>query len=52
MIKSFNTKFTDNEVESWPGSTVGVKMEYYNTVHSIASPLTAREHVAAPQSDW
>ena len=35
MIKSFKTKFTDNEVETWPA--VDVKMEYYFTVHFIAN---------------
>ena len=46
MIKSFKTKFTDNEVETWPA--VGAKMEYYYTAHFIANLLATLKHMAAP----
>ena len=46
MIKSFKTKFTDNEVETWPAA--GVKMEYYYKAHFIANLLMGTlEHVPA-----
>ena len=45
MIKSFKTKFTDNEVETWPA--VGVKMEYYYMAHFIANLSATLKHKAA-----
>ena len=46
MIKSFKTKFTDNEVETWPA--VGVKMEYYDTAYFIANRAATLKHIEAP----
>ena len=45
MIKSFKTKFTDNEVET--RQAVGVKMEYYYATHFIANLPPPLKHTAA-----
>lgn len=50
MIKSFKTKFTDNEVETWP--VVGVKMEYYYQAHFIANLMRNLKYVSALLIIW